>query len=111
MGLQDNGIRVDITQEDIDLGVKGFTHGCAVARALRRTLNTDDIQVYTFEAHIKDKIYKLPEQVSSFITNFDMGRTKVSPSSFVLYDYKTDKRFENKTVTTINKVEEELVLV
>lgn len=77
---------VNVTQEDIDLGQHSHCTKCPVALAISRAIKEDLVSVaYSFCLIGADK-YQLPEEVSSFITHFDLSES-VLPFSFE-FQYK-----------------------
>jgi len=80
-------MKIQVTEDDILLGVQGDCKECPVANALNRIFpDAKIISVIDFSAImlLKDgstKSYSLPSIASDFIHNFDMGR-KVYPFEF-----------------------------
>lgn len=77
-------MRIDVTQEDIDKGVKKCHCTCPIALALKRQTRvayevSDDCVVAVTDRFA----HGLPEHASSFIRAFDMGLI-VAPFSFEL---------------------------
>lgn len=67
-------MRVEVTQADIDKGIKRFAGGCAISLALRRlgftaTVGTDSCHLGTRGAWIR-----MPEKACEFVSLFDAGK-------------------------------------
>ena len=78
---------VNVTQPDIDKGLKGMTACCPIALAVKRQHPCQKCFVYGFTLEIfypdtgVSNFYKLPEEAGLFIANFDSG-SKVNPFHF-----------------------------
>lgn len=76
-----------VTQEDIDKGVRYCETGCAIARAVKRQLQDEEILVkvsYTSLILNKDggfRTFRLPQEVSLFVGEFDAA-LNVTPFDF-----------------------------
>lgn len=79
-----SSIRFKVTQEDIELGKKSDTGGCAIARALKKQCNTDYISVSSMHIMINGTFYPTPDEMSRFVFDFDKDKTLVFPTEFLL---------------------------
>ena len=82
-------IRIHVTQEHIDNGIRDSCLQCPIALALLEALPIHDVWVHKEEISIFDatsnKVYGPNLQVRDFITRFDAGE-EVEPFSFTLND-------------------------
>lgn len=88
--LKTGTYRVDVTQDDIDQGVRNNSETCAIGRALARAtgcrMDIDDAE-YIYPTRLKgfkvnaEKAARL--RINNFIQNFDAGNP-VEPFSFGL---------------------------
>ena len=76
-------MKIDVTQEDIDRGVKGACTQCPVALALARAFPDVYVDVATTQLLVGDEFIRAPSVVSIFIEDFDDGEP-VQPFSFDL---------------------------
>jgi hypothetical protein len=89
--------KIDVTTDDIRRGFPGNVFSCPVARALRRTTNSDDYGVvirenlgYCVSQHLyeptefslKESLHPLPESVRAWIMMFDHDAVDDTPFSF-----------------------------
>ena len=80
-------MKIEITQHDIDNGVKGEYQLCPIARAVKRKINgevivlEDDISIFTTDIIRRYSYYKLPQKAKDFMQRFDDGK-KVKPFTF-----------------------------
>ena len=80
-------ITVEVTQEDIDHGVKGNCVKCPIAKAIGRAAGNTDCGVGITRAHLYSGhergliSFKLPIEAQNFIERFDDG-FEVQPFSF-----------------------------
>ena len=92
-------MKLKITQEDIDNGIKTSASKCPVALAVERTIESEDyymiavtgtrVKVYESMSRLKE-LYGLDEDGVDFILNFDKGKT-VKPCEINLIElYKND---------------------
>ena len=77
-------ITIDVTQEDINKGIRDNESRCPVAKAIRRTFNgAKNIQVGTAIVFDLQNIHysaDLPKKLNTFISNFDhKGKKAVKP--------------------------------
>lgn len=85
---------VNITQEDIDKGIRGMSNACAIARGLQRVdvFNKEDLKsVYVNGSQlfrVGTELYTLPKKAQAFIDQFDADKSKAKPFSFALRKYK-----------------------
>lgn len=75
-------MRIDVTQEDIDSGLRYNSIQCPIARAMYRAGLTD-VYVYRHRIRADDIEYRPDERVATFIFQFD-GGLSVQPFSFIL---------------------------
>ena len=80
-------MKIEITQHDIDYGVRGEYSLCPIARAVKRkiygkvTVSGDHISIFTTDIIRRYSYYKLPQKAKDFIKRFDEGK-KVKPFTF-----------------------------
>lgn len=79
-------MRIEVTQHDIDTGVRGTSLFCPIANAIRRALRAKrvssgylTVSVFPFEGDGKN--YPLPQEATDFAMAFDEGH-KVEPMNF-----------------------------
>ena len=77
-------ITIEVTQEDIDEGIRSRSDDCAVARALKRRLNTYDVSVSALGIMVYGQSYKAPVGLANFVRDFDKDRSLVFPTEFLL---------------------------
>lgn len=75
-------MRIQVTQEDIDQGEPGEPESCAVAKAIRRQLKPQHVQV-TDVIEINNSDFEAPPAVIEFIERYDHGH-RVQPFEFDL---------------------------
>lgn len=75
-------MRIEVTEEDIRVGVLGSSHDCPIAQAFRRC-GYHDVVVDEVFAHFPDRYLVLPDEAVAFIAAFDSGLS-VAPFSFEL---------------------------
>lgn len=85
-------VEIDVTQEDIERGMKMSCTQCPIALAVkRRTGLKDNVFVGPEEVYINDARYALPGKATTFVENFDRAQD-VKPQKFVLtYDPETEE--------------------
>lgn len=82
MVFVDEPITFEVTQADIDAGVKCDSTSCPIARALSRaTGQKASVGVQT--VGLAERVWWLPTAVSSFVMRFDLGEP-VEPATFTL---------------------------
>lgn len=92
-------IQIDVTQEDIDTGIKEDAEACAIAKTLKRngykhvTVGNDSI---TFYYKGIDWYATPPSIASEFISNFDEGEL-VKPFSFELIAITEEERYADES--------------
>ena len=64
--------QISVTQQDIMEGERNSSQNCAVAIALRRSLQTVFVSVCDASAEINGRQYALPNHVTQFISDFDL---------------------------------------
>jgi len=74
-------MKIQITQEDIDQGLKRNPVDCAIAKSIKRIANHDycNIAVFTTSVHLNGHFYDLSSNATDFIRNFDFDKTLVHP--------------------------------
>jgi hypothetical protein len=77
-------ITIEVTQEDIDKGIRSRSDDCAVARALKRQLRTYDVSVSALGVMIHGESYKAPVGLATFVRDFDKDKSLVFPTEFLL---------------------------
>jgi hypothetical protein len=95
---------IQVTQDDIEHGIRADCYFCPVALALERTLGAVDVRVYDGSADwvIPPKWFAwkrefkwyssiLPQDVAVFVADFDAG-APVKPCSFVIRTADNDIR-------------------
>ena len=79
-------MHVEVTQEDIDAGIRDMCSGCPVARAVRRAANTRTARVDYERIGIlsgdKILVYFVPPDVSKIIRDYDEQVRPMQPFSF-----------------------------
>jgi hypothetical protein len=82
-------MKIEVTQEDIDSGLKKNGYSCPIARAIKRTIPASD--PFVEDQHLDliqpggRKRVQLPAEAIAFIKNFDaIDRNKPEPFSFEL---------------------------
>jgi len=80
-------VKIEVTQEDIDLGVVADGDSCPIARSLRRIF--PDLDVYVggcyfdlIDEGIEIASVTLPKTAQRFIDRFDGERATVRPETF-----------------------------
>lgn len=67
-------VKVEVTRADIQAGKRGDACECPVARATKRALNREDVEVHSGGyALIGTRYYPIPEKPANFIRGFDSG--------------------------------------
>ena len=83
-------ILIEVTQEDINAGIRAATKACPVAFALQRATQDKDASVGAFGIYVildqKKFTADLPLVVRKFIRDFDYGY-EVKPFSFYIEDW------------------------
>lgn len=82
-------MKVEVTQNDIDIGLPRSATSCPVARACNRAgfygATVGVTRLLYFDGHQTVGI-DMPSQVTNFIKAFDAGRRRVEPFVFELDD-------------------------
>jgi hypothetical protein len=84
---------INVTQQDIDSGVKGNPSKCAIAQALKRMLNDIYLEVNVFHTslHLNGKKYRMPQKGTDFVFLFDTPGDKSSkPVEIEIYESEND---------------------
>lgn len=69
-----NQITVNVTQQDINRGIKMACLHCPVSLALTRSYNSkESIFVGGADYFVKNRVYRLPQELKDFIHKFDNG--------------------------------------
>ena len=74
---------INVTQEDILLGVEVSCDGCPIARAISRAIPSSKVFVLGDKAIIDSVWVSLPRECLEFVCRFDNG-LPVAPFSFTL---------------------------
>ena len=77
---------VEITQEDIDQGIKGECSKCPLALALKRVFPIDEVGVYYFTFSVGRKHHNLSDEAMMFVRNFDESKKLVQPQTLKVTD-------------------------
>ena len=83
-------LQLNVTADDIRLGVQEDCHKCAIARSVARTLKVPSRNVSVYEdaievrddAHYVTHAFSTTARMRTFIDKFDENKTKVKPTSF-----------------------------
>jgi hypothetical protein len=75
-------VKVKVTAGDIKRGIPEDECKCPIARALKRTFKTRDVEVHAFKCYVDGRIYDLPSFARTFIYRFDMGDRDVAGQPF-----------------------------
>ncbi len=82
-------MRIEVTQEDIDKGVRGNSNQCAIARALKRKYAHERISVSGIMVDIEDVCYSPGPEIREWIVTFDkVGKHMVKPFAFEIGRYR-----------------------
>lgn len=81
--------RIEVTQEDIDLGTQRCGLNCAIARAVNRVVKPDTrVEVVSYCVFLNATTVLWGEdqraKIRDFISDFDMRRSSVKPFEFEL---------------------------
>lgn len=76
-------IKIEVTQEDINYGIKGICDSCPVARAIKRKVKDHGVSVGSNYIRVWGKEIQTLKKVSEFIRKFDTAKT-VKPFSFCI---------------------------
>jgi hypothetical protein len=79
-----------VTEKDIIHGDTCSAQRCPIARAIRRRLPDQEIQVARYEIKIGLEIFEAAREIVAFTSSFDSGKP-VKPFSFELELAKTKK--------------------
>ena len=74
---------VKVTAEDIKNGRPGKCALCPIALALKRTLGTDEVSVYSEGLMVGVQYFRATQKIKDFIDRFDEG-SHVRPTKFRL---------------------------
>lgn len=76
-------MRIEVTQEDIDLGQQGHSESCAIARALKRSFVVKRVSVSGIMVDIGNVCYSPGPAIREWIITFDkVGKHAVKPFAF-----------------------------
>ena len=64
-------MKIEVTQEDIDLGVPGDNLKCAIARAIGRSVGPCAVGPDAVRIFATGQIIKLPPQVQRWVEDYD----------------------------------------
>ena len=76
-------VRVDVTQEDIDKGLRGNAFSCPIARAIDRLAVCDCVEVGDDEIYLDAQGVPMSHEALCFVSDFDSGNM-VEPFHFDL---------------------------
>jgi hypothetical protein len=82
-------VKIHVSLEDIDTGVRESETECAVARGCKRAFGTDNVQVGGLWITVNGHHYDIPRDVEEFIEQFDdeaVERADLDPFEFDLPD-------------------------
>jgi len=77
-------ITIQVTQEDIDEGMRSRSDDCAIVKALKRQLHTYDVSVSALSVIIHGQTYKSSQGIADFVHNFDRDKRLVFPQELLL---------------------------
>lgn len=77
-------MRIEVTQEDIDRGVRNCNRGCPVARAIRRCSGETCVSVGDTGCTVGRKRHTLPAEAVARIRAFDRPNGVMVPFAFDL---------------------------
>jgi len=77
-------LKINVTQEDIDLGHQGNPAECAVARAILRDYHIKDATVSSLSVMLYGKRYGTSDALAAFVHAFDRDKDLVFPQEFLL---------------------------
>ena len=80
-------IKVNISQEDIDYGVRKSSDHCAISCAIRKQFNTADVFTGLESCLIQDIRYYLSTRARKFVIHFDIDKKLVKPTTFIFTNY------------------------
>jgi len=75
-------IKVTVTQEDIDNGVRKKQSSCAIAKAIWREFTPTEVKVGLYGIAVNRTLYKTSTRARKFVKSFDKGKV-VKPSTFI----------------------------
>ena len=76
--------RIDVTQEDINCGLRGGSYSCPIALAVKRATKRDKVAVGLRDICVSYGIYTpLPLEAQRFVRDFDRHAI-VKPFTFVI---------------------------
>ncbi|QGJ92041.1 hypothetical protein SEA_KEELAN_77 [Gordonia phage Keelan] len=80
-------MKVEVTQEDIELGVRGRSHLCPISRAIQRKRGVKSASTTPWITNVVRpgrglSTYQLPKVASEFVLAFDTNKP-VEPFTFV----------------------------
>ena|ERR1700680_842511 len=81
-------MKINVTQENINLGQKGNPSKCGLALAIKDLMPEAQVLVFHTHAEINNRSYKLPQEATKFIFAFDtrtdsnLNKELVSPIEF-----------------------------
>ena len=87
-------MKIRVTQQHIDNGIKGYTPGCAIALALKREFVTASVSGWI---HVDGKYYQAQDEVLDWIANFDRKKT-VKPITIELIETHVLDKFKPQFV-------------
>ena len=87
-------MKIRITQQDIDNGRKGYTHGCAIALALKQESVFASVSGWI---HVDGKYYQAQDDVLDWIRDFD-SKKPVKPFTIELIETHVLDKFKPQFV-------------
>lgn len=78
-------VKIEVTANDIKLGMQGLPHTCAIARAVKRIMGdhpsvSSDIGITINKEYY---VYSIPKKAERFIDKFDENKSSVKPFTFI----------------------------
>ncbi len=81
-------IRISVTADDIKYGSPRSPHGCALARAARRTLRRSNLYVWDDEVEIfspEHEVFALSAEAKAWVAAFDRDPRSVKPVTISIH--------------------------
>lgn len=79
-----NSMTIQVTQEDIDEGKQANSYDCAVARAIKRQYQIEDLSVSSLSITVHGLRYKTEPDLAVFVHDFDRHKSFVIPAEFFI---------------------------
>lgn len=77
-------MKIDVTESDIGMGVRGNRCYCPIAWALKRVFSTERVTVNYRLILINGEHYDVPSEVADFVRGYDNALREPKPFSFLL---------------------------